>query len=61
MDLKEAENLCGQIERLERDGLQRLLMERDRAKMEWLQSFLNGELYQILNADKYDLQNHIES
>ena len=34
---------------------------RDEAKKSWLKNYLNGEINQILAADRYDLTNHIKS
>ena len=59
--LQEAEHLCHLLKRKDQDMLLRLMQARDLAKRDWLQTFLNGELNQIITWDLHDLNSNIQS
>jgi len=60
-DLKEAEELCQTLKKMDRDQLLVLMRQRDEAKKTWLSNFLQGELQSLLASDRHDMQSHITS
>lgn len=58
-DLSEAENLCRDIERKDKELLD-MMRSKDGAKKEWLKNWVNIEVHDLMRRDRDDVRNQIE-